>query len=161
MTGGRSWPFWAMVVLLILVDLTLHLGLGLGREAPDLITIAALLAARRLSGAGAAALGVGLGLLRDSLSIVAFGADAIALGLVSYLASRTRDLFIGDTLPFFAVYLLLGKWVHDALYLLIRGSVTGGNWMQRLLTEAPIAALYAAAAGVVVILAYRLMRGSA
>src|SRR5690606_24653760 len=104
MTGGRSWPFWAMVVLLILVDLTLHLGLGLGREAPDLITIAALLAARRLSGAGAAALGVGLGLLRDSLSIVAFGADAIALGLVSYLASRTRDLFIGDTLPFFAVY---------------------------------------------------------
>lgn len=161
MNGGRTWPYWAMVVLLVLADLTLHLGLGLGREAPDLITVAALLAARRSSGAGAAALGVGLGLLRDSLSIVAFGADAIALGLVSYLGSRTRDLFLDDSLPFFAVYLLLGKWVHDAVYALIRGSVTGGTWMDQLLTEAPIAALYAAVAGVVAVLAYRLVRGTA
>ncbi|MEX2611525.1 MAG: rod shape-determining protein MreD [Gemmatimonadota bacterium] len=154
--AARRGKFWLFVAILVVLHFTLHLTLGLGRSAPDLLTVAALLGARRLPGAGAALLGLVLGLLNDVLSLTAFGASAVALTVVCYLGSRTRDLFEGESLLFGALYLFLGKWLHDALYFLL-GLSRGGteDAVNVLLTSAPIAAAYAAGAGLVALILFR------
>src|SRR5690606_32731755 len=120
---------------------------------------ALLLGARRLSGAGAAALGLVLGLLRDALSLIAFGAEVITLTVLGYLGARSRDLFIGEGMLFIGAYLFVGKWLHDVIYFTIAGAAVRGHTVTRLLVEAPIAAAYAAVAGTVAFLLYRLITG--
>lgn len=159
MTADRRWAFWGFIAVLVILDFTLHLALGLGAAAPDLLTVAVLLGARRLSGVAAASLGLVLGVLRDALSLVAFGAEAVALTVVAYLGARSRDFFIGESLAFVALYLFLGAWLHGAIYYFIAGEAGHGGWIARLLVEAPIGAAYAAAAGVVALLVYRLITG--
>ncbi len=159
MSGSRPWTFWAFIALLVIAHFTLHLAFGLGATAPDLLTVAVLLGARRLGGGAAAALGFALGLLRDALSLVAFGADAVAMTVVGFLGARSRDLFIGDSVVFVALYLFLGKWLHDAIYYLVGGHGVNGDAVARLLIEAPLASLYAAAAGTAALLLYRLITG--
>lgn len=159
MSDGRDRAFWGLVALLAILYFLLTIGLGFSAWVPDLLTVAALLGARRLSGAGAAALGLGAGLLRDAVAVQAFGADALVLALLGYLGARSRDLFEGDSLVFFAVYLFLGKWLHDLGYLgVARGDARGGvvNWM---LMDRPVVALYTAAAGVVALLLFRASTG--
>ncbi len=158
MTGTRAWAYWTFVALLVLLNFTLHLALGL-QAAPDLLTVAVLIAARRLGGAAAAGLGFALGLLRDALSLVAFGADAVTLTLVGFLGARSRDLFIGESLAFLGVYLFIGKWLHDTIYYLVAGRSMRGDAVVNLLIEAPLASLYAAVAGVIAVLLYRLVTG--
>ncbi len=156
-TGG--WSYAALIVVLVVLHFLLHLGFGLGSSAPDLLTVALLLGARRLGGGGAALLGFVLGLLRDALAIAAFGADMVVLTALGYVGARSRELFVGDSLVFGAAYLFLGKWVHDAgLYLLGR-TIGGAGVAAGLLVEAPIAAAYAAAAGMLALLAYRSFTG--
>lgn len=151
----RSTSFWVFVALLVIAHFVLHVAVGLdATEAPDLLTVALLLAARSLSGGRAAVLGLVLGLLRDALSLIAFGADAIVLTVLGYLGSRTRDFFVGDSLLFTALYLFIGKWVHDALYFVFAGAALEGGSVDQLLIRAPLSALYAAAAGVVALLLY-------
>lgn len=159
MIRGRSWPFWTFIVLLVVAHLILHLALGLEAEAPDLLTVAVLLAARRLSGAAAAAVGLVVGLVRDSLSLVAFGVDGITLTILGYLGARSRDFFVGESLVFIGLYLFIGKWLHDLIYYLIAGSALPGNTVYRLLVQAPLGALYAAAAGLIALLIYRVVSG--
>ena len=43
-----SWRVWATVIVLALLHFLLHLGLGLGNLAPDLLTISLLLAATQV-----------------------------------------------------------------------------------------------------------------
>lgn len=159
MTSGRGWPFWTYIALLVIIYFALHLALGLGAVVPDLLTIAVLMAARRLGAVGSAAFGLAMGVLRDALSLVAFGADAIALTIVGYIGARSRDLFLGDSLLFVATYLFVGKWFHDVIYYGIAGRALGVDLVSRLLVQAPIGAVYAAAAGIVSLLAYRLVTG--
>src|SRR5690606_19686966 len=90
MTVSRAWTFWAFIALLVVLDFILHIAIGLGATAPDLLTVALLLAARRLSSAGAAALGLVFGLLRDALSLIAFGAEAVTMTLLGSWARGPR-----------------------------------------------------------------------
>ena len=76
-----------------------------------------------------------------------------------YVGARSRDLFIGDSLLFAALYLFLGKWLHDALYGLIAGAPGADGAVTRLLVQAPIAAAYAAVAGVAAMLVHRMVTG--
>jgi rod shape-determining protein MreD len=156
--SGRGWQYWALVIFLVALYFGLHLALGLGGWVPDLLTVAVLLAARRSSAPVATAVGFTLGVLRDSLSLVAFGADAIVLTVLGYLGSRSRDLFLGDSLLFMAAYLLAGKALHDGLYALLAGPALGSASVERLLVELPLV-LYAAAAGFAALLLYRVVSG--
>lgn len=159
MIGGGPWSLWSFVAILVVLNFVLHLALGLGVVAPDLLTVAVLLAARRLPSAAAAALGLVLGMLRDALSIGAFGADAVTLTLLGYLGARSRDLFIGESLTFLGLYLFLGKWLHDVVYYLLAGPAVRGDALVRFLVIAPLASLYAAVAGIAALLIYRLVVG--
>src|SRR5690606_39201536 len=131
MTVARGWSYGVLIALLVVIYFGLHLVLGLGDAVPDLLTVAVLLAARRLGGSAAAILG-----------------------------SQARDVFFGGSLGFVGAYLFIGKWLHGAVYHVVAAS--GGRWetaTSRLLIEAPLASLYAAAAGVGALLLYRLVTG--
>ncbi len=156
MKGG--WPFWAMIVGLLVLHFLLHLSLGLGARAPDLLTVAVLLGARQLPGGGAAALGFALGLLEDAVSVVAFGAAAAAETVTGYLGARSRDLFVGETTIFLGAYLFLGCWLRDALYYLLAEGSRRSGAVSSLLVSAPLWSLYSAAAGVVAVMVYRSIR---
>ncbi|HUG41449.1 MAG TPA: rod shape-determining protein MreD [Longimicrobiales bacterium] len=150
-----GWSFWLLMAVLVVLHFALHLSFGLGASAPDLLTVAVLLAARQLHGGRAAAFGFALGLLEDAVSLSAFGAAAVVQTVIGYLGARSRDFFVGDSLLFLAAYLFLGKWARDALYYGVAEVVRRGDAVGALLLRAPVAGLYAAAAGVVAIIAYR------
>lgn len=153
MKGG--WPFWIFIVVLVVLHFVMHLSFGLASSAPDLLTVAVLLGARQLTGGRAAGYGFLLGLLEDSVSVSAFGAAAVTQTVIGYLGARSRDLFVGDSLLFLGLYLFLGKWARDALYYGVATVVRRGDAVSALLVRAPVAALYAAVAGVVAIVIYR------
>ena len=72
MANRSSTSYWVFILILVVLHLVVHVAIGFGTMAPDLITIAVLLSARRLSGAAAAGLGLALGLLVDALSLTSF-----------------------------------------------------------------------------------------
>ncbi len=155
----RGWPFWLFIALLVLIHFSLHLGLGLGVTAPDLLTVAVLLAARRLRSAPAALLGLVLGLFQDALSLLSFGAEAVTQAVLGFVGARARDYFVGESAFFVGIYLFVGKWCHDVLFLLLSRTGSGGEVASRLLVQAPLAGVYAAACGVVALLLYRAVTG--
>lgn len=147
--------FWVFIALLVITHFFLHLTLGIGVRGPDLLAVAVLLGARPLPGGAAAGLGFGLGLLEDAVSIAAFGAAAATYTIIAYVGSRSRDLFVGESLLFLSAYLFLGKWVQEALYYGLAAPVRRGEPVEMLLLQAPLNALYTAVAGVVAIMIYR------
>ena len=142
---------WGVVGLLILLHFGLHLSLGLGESAPDLLVVALLIAAREVDIGWSAGLGFLLGLLDDAFSILAFGANTFALTLVGMGGSRTRDLFVGDSRFFLTSYLMLGKWARDFLHWIAGGGGLGESFVDTMLIQSPISAVYAGIVGLVVI----------
>ncbi len=142
--------FWGVVVALFLLHFILHVGLGLGREAPDLLIVALLLAARELGAGHAAGVGLVLGLLEDALSVLSFGANAVALTLLGILGGVTRDLFVGDSLFFLVSYFLLGKWTRDLIHWLMVGEGLRQPFLEQVMLQGLLGGAYAAVVGVAV-----------
>jgi len=159
MPASRNRAFWVFIAIVVIAHFVLHLAIGAKENAPDLLTVAVLLSARRTRGSVAALIGFFLGILNDGLSPTAFGADAITLTIVGFLGARSRDLFEGESMLFVAGYLFLGKWLHDVIYFLLPKTEVRGELMQQLLIQAPLAALYAAGAGIFALLLYRASTG--
>jgi hypothetical protein len=157
---SRDVSFATFVALLVFAHLVVRVALGYGPTAPDFITAAVLLAARRTTGPRAALLGLGLGLLADALALTGFGATAVALVVVGWAGARTRDLFEGASYAFMFAYLFLGKWLVHAIYLLVSPDARAGAARGALLTAAPVYALFTAVGGVLALAAYRLSVGS-
>lgn len=151
---SRGTGYAALVGLLVVAHFVLRVSLGFGEGAPDLLTVALLLAARRLRPSLAAGLGLVLGLLRDSLSVGSFGADALAMTVVGWFGGRSRDWFEGGTPLFIGVYLTLGVWAHHILRTVLGGVPADGSVIGALVLAPVLGALYAAAAGVAAYLAY-------
>jgi len=145
--------FWAFLGLLVLLHLILHVGLGLGRSAPDLLVAAALLASRRTDGASAAAIGVGLGLLDDALGMRGFGVRAFSIGFAAYLGARSKQVVEGDAVVFLPLVLFVGAWVAYTVAWVVAGGVDPTT----LVTRAPVDAAYAAATGTIAFLVYRIV----
>jgi rod shape-determining protein MreD len=143
-----SWRVWGTVGALLVLHFLLHVGLGLSRGAPDLLTVALLVGARRLRIGSGAALGFVLGLLEDAFSVLAFGANAVAMTLLGAAGARTRDFFVGDSVLFMASYLFAGKWLRDLIFWMAAGDVRGA-FGATMVVDASMAALYAAAVGVI------------
>jgi len=148
------WGLWLFIAFLVVLHFILRLGLGLGHLAPDLLVVALLLAAREMRAGWAAGLGLGLGILDGSMVPFNLGASALALTVIGYLGARTRELFAGDNFLFLALYLFVGKWLYDTLLYLVTGDLFSSGAAYLLLIS-PLTALYAAAAGVVALAAYR------
>jgi hypothetical protein len=136
-----------LVVGLVVTHLLIHVGFGVGSGAPDLFLLAVLILARRSHMAVAALVGLGLGLLEDAQGLLGFGANALALSLVGALGSRTRDLFVGETILFAGSYLFLGKWVRDLVQWLAVGVGNRPDFVEAILVNGVVAALYVAVVG--------------
>ena len=142
---------WGVVGLLILLHFGLHVSLGLGEGAPDLVVVALLIGAREVDIGRAAGLGFILGLLEDAFSVLAFGASTFALTLVGMGGARTRDFFVGDSLFFLMSYLVFGKWAKDLLHWVAVGEGLREPFVDTMLIQSPISAVYAGVIGLVVI----------
>jgi rod shape-determining protein MreD len=145
------WRLWGTVAALAVLHFLIHLGVGLGREAPDLLTLALLIGAREVKMGTGAVLGFAFGLMEDSFSVLSFGANTIALTLVGALGARTRDLFVGESLLFVVSYFFVGKWVRDLVLWVAVGGSLRGPFDEVMLVQASLAALYVAALGLVVL----------
>lgn len=151
MTRAGARRTWLLAVGLVVLHLLLHVGLGYGRGAPDLLTIGLLLVAREVGLGGAAATGLFFGLLEDSLSVLAFGANAVAMTTIGILGAVTRDLFVGDSRLFALSYFFAGKWARDLLHWLMIGQDLRQPFFDEVLVQGFLGGLYAAVVGLVVV----------
>lgn len=148
---SRQVGFWIFIIVLVVLHFGVHVAFGVRGFAPDLLTVALLLGVRRLTGAGAAGLGLALGILNDALSLTAFGALGVTYAIVGFIGARSRDLFEGDSLLFVAAYIFVGKLLRDVMYqVLTRSHPWSDLWTVSLLASA-----YAAFAGVIALTLYR------
>jgi len=138
---------WVTALLLVAAHLLLHVGLSWGRGAPDLLTLALLLASREVGPGRAAAAGLAMGLLEDALSVLSFGANTVAMTLVGIAGALTRDVFVGDSRFFLAGFLFLGKWTRDLIHWVAVGEGLRQPFVQQVLVEGAIAGLYVAVIG--------------
>ena len=121
--------------------------------APDLLTVALLFNARRVRSGTAAGIGFIFGMLEDAFTLVAFGANTLAMTLVGVLGVQTRAFFVSTaSLSFHIVYFALGKWLRDFIHWVLRqGAGLGGGFVEPMVLVGVPAALYAALAGVLLV----------
>lgn len=148
------WGFWVFILVLVVLHFILRIGLGYAQLAPDLLVVAVLLAARQLRAGFGAGFGLALGILDGSVVPFNLGASALVLTILGFFGARTRELFSNDNYVFLALYLFLGKWLYDILLYLVTGKLFHAGALYVLLIS-PLAALYAAAAGLVALAVYR------
>ena len=139
---------WLLVGALVLLHFFLHVGLGFGAGAPDLLTVGLLLAARDVGLGRAAAMGLFFGLLEDALSVLAFGANCVALTLVGIGGAFTRDFFVGDSRLFIVSYFGLGKWVRDLVHWVSVGEGLRQPFVDQVIVQGAIGGAYAAVVGI-------------
>lgn len=152
---GRRWPFVVFIVLLVALHFLLRVGFGFSFWAPDLLTVALLLSARRTGAGAAAGLGLVLGLLRDSVRLTSYGADAVVMTALGFLGARSRDYFVGGSMPFLAVYLLIGKLGRDLGFAALSRALGQAQAWTDLLLSSAVAAVLASVAGLVALGIYR------
>lgn len=141
---------WVLALLLFTLHFLLHVGFSFGRVAPDLLTLALLLLAREIAIGRAGLTGFVFGLCEDALSVLAFGANSIAMTLIGMLGAATRDLFVGDSRAFLISYVFIGKLARDLIHWIAVGEGLRQPFLEQVVIEGGIAALYLAAIGLVV-----------
>jgi cell shape-determining protein MreD len=150
-SAARAWRTWILVAALLILHFLLHVGLGYGRGAPDLLTVGLLLAAREVGLSGAAATGLFFGLLEDALSVLAFGANTVAMTAIGILGAFTRDLFVGDSRLFAISYFFAGKWMRDFIHWVMVGEGLRQPFFDQVLVQGAAGGAYAAAVGLVAV----------
>jgi rod shape-determining protein MreD len=144
-------PATFVVVVLAVLHFLMHVGFGMGRAAPDLLTVALLIAARETRLGWAAGTGFLFGILEDALSVLAFGANTVTMSVVGVVGATTRALFVGDSLLFVVSYFFLGKWLRDILHWILMGEELRRPFADQVLVQGLTGAAYAALAGIVVL----------
>jgi rod shape-determining protein MreD len=154
MNGRVGWGFGIFIGILVALHFVLRVGMGYEQLVPDLLVVALLLAARQISAGAAAGLGLILGILAGALAPFALGASALALTIVGYFGARSREFFSEDNYVLLALYLFVGKWAFDVLLAIGTREILRSGSID-LLIVSPLMALYAAAAGLLGLAAYR------
>lgn len=140
----------AVVAGLIAAHLLFRVGFGLQNQVPDLMLLALLLASRSLSIRAGAALGFVMGLVEDSFSMLSFGASVFAMTVVGTVGAQVRHLFVGRSIFFQSTYFFLGKWLRDLLAWFVSDAASRQGFLDLVLIESPLMALYVAATGVAI-----------
>ena len=143
-----------LVPAFVILHFFLHLGLGIGRGAPDLLTVALLLAAREVGMGAGGGVGFFFGLLEDSFSVLAFGANTLAMTVVGILGARTRDLFVGESPFFFFWYLAAGIWLRGFVHWVVVGEGLREPFMNAVLVDGTVGAFYGALVGVIFLIPF-------
>lgn len=91
-----------------------------------------------------------LGLCEDALSVLAFGANSIAMTLIGITGAATRDLFVGDSRSFLVSYVFVGKLARDLVHWVAVGEGLRQPFVEQVVIEGGIAAVYLAIIGLLV-----------
>jgi rod shape-determining protein MreD len=119
------------------------------RAGVDFLIIALLLVAVRVRPGAAAAVGLVMGIVADALTPEAFGAGALAMTLVGFAASSLKAAFFAENLALNAVFVFVGKVLHDLVFLLAERRLGGAELALQLVAWTPLAALVTAGVGLV------------
>jgi len=104
----------------------------------------------------AAVAGLFVGLMRDGLYSVAFGAGAFAHTAIGYLAAWSKAVFFADNLYVNAALFFFGVWLRDVLAWLVgRHPQEASEILWQLGYWSPLQALSTSLAGIVVLLVFR------
>ena len=137
---------------------TAHFGLRPlfgARVMVDFLVIGILFAAVRMRPGLAALLGLALGLAVDSLAPNTFGAAMIALTLIAFGASWLKAVFFANHIALTGLFIFLGKWAFDAIYVLLGGGVRGVDLVVRLLLWSPLSAALTAVVAILLLTIFR------
>ncbi len=146
---------------LVLVAAHFSLRPLLGGPVPiDFLCLAVLFAAVRVRPGAAAVIGFLSGLGIDSVALQGFGTSALAFTIVAFGASWLKAVFFADNLGLTALFVFLGKWAFDVVYVLIIGGVPDGQVLVQLLLWSPLAAALTAVVGVALLLLARPVFGT-
>jgi rod shape-determining protein MreD len=126
------------------------------RAAIDFLVIGVLLLSVRMRPGAAAALGFATGLISDSLTPATLGAGALAMSLVGFAASWLRAVIFADNVVLHAFFFFVGKWAFDVIYLLVARGMPPLELLAQAGVWSPLSAALTAAAGVFVMLVYRM-----
>jgi rod shape-determining protein MreD len=159
MNAAKSAWFAFIFVLLVALHYTLRPVLA-WRAPVDFLVIALLLVAVRARPGVAALAGFALGIMADSLTPGAFGAGALAMTLVGFGASWLKAAFFADNLVLNGIFVFLGKWTFDVVFLVAERRVQGMDLLTQVALWSPLSAAATAVAGLVVLLAVRPVLGA-
>jgi len=152
---------WFAIVFLALIVLHYTLRPVLAWHASiDFLAIAVLLVAVRARPGVATLVGFAVGLTADSMTPGAFGAGALAFSIVAYTASSLKAAFFADNVALNAVFVFLGKWVGDLIFLAAEHRLGGSEFLSQALLWSPLAAAVTAVVGVAVLLLVRPVVGT-
>lgn len=149
--------FKGIGVFVVLVALHYSIRPLLGtRISVDFLVIAVLLTAVHVRPGVAALIGFATGLVADSLTPLSFGAGALALSAVGYVASWLKSAVFGDNLVLQAIFLASGKLAFDVVYLVAERRLALGDLLVQLFLWSPLSALATGLTGVLVVFAFRI-----
>ncbi|HEY3286841.1 MAG TPA: rod shape-determining protein MreD [Gemmatimonadaceae bacterium] len=159
MNSARGLWFAIVVLALIVLHYTLRPVLD-WRASIDFLAIAVLLVAVRARPGVATLVGFIIGIASDALVPSAFGAGALAFSLVAYAASTLKAAFFADNVALNAVFVFLGKWVGDLIFLAAEHRLGGSDFLAQALLWSPLAAAVTALAGLAVFVVARPVMGT-
>lgn len=154
-----NWRRAVALIVAFLILVTLHYTIRplLGwRASIDFLVIGVLLLSVRMRPGAAALLGFMTGLVSDSLTPAALGAGALAMSVVGFAASWLRAVIFADNVVLHAFFFFIGKWVFDLIYLIVARGAPPLELLAQAGVWSPLSAALTAAAGVFVMLAYRM-----
>jgi len=154
MNMGRVFWIGAWVAGLIVLQYTVRPLLG-WRVQVDFLIVALLMVSVRSRPAVAAFCGFALGVVTDSLTPEAFGAGALAMTVVGFLASWLKAAFFTENLVLNAIFVFAGKWAFDIAYLSASHRAGGTDFVVQVLVWSPLAAALTAIVGIGVLVASR------
>lgn len=160
MSRGRGVWVGIGFFLLILLHFTVRPILD-WRAGVDFLVIALLLVAVRARPGIAALVGFAMGVLADAMAPESFGAGALAMTTVGFAASRLKAAFFADNVALNGIFVFLGKWAFDVVFLLAERRIGGRELVMQLVVWSPLAAAVTAVAGLMVLLVMRPVLGSA
>ncbi len=159
MNATRALWFLCVFALLVALHYTLRPMLA-WRASIDFLVIALLLVSVRSRPGVAAIAGLAIGIMADSLTPGAFGAGALSMTLVGFSASWLKAAFFADNLALNGMFVFLGKWACDVLYLVAERRVHGGDFLVQAILWSPLAAAVTAVVGLVVLTLVRPVLGA-
>ncbi|MBM4194902.1 MAG: rod shape-determining protein MreD [Gemmatimonadetes bacterium] len=152
MNRTRTLVVTAWVAALVLLHYSVRPAIG-GRVQVDFLVIALLLVSVRARPATAAFVGFAIGVVTDAMTPESFGAGALAMTVVGFVASWLKAVFFSENLWLNAAFVLGGKWAYDVCFLIAERRLGVGAMASQLLVWSPLAALLTAAVGLAVMVA--------
>lgn len=137
---GASLLFY---IVLVLAHFALRPLVG-GPAPVDFLTIAVIVFALRNRAALAAVVGTIAGLGSDAVLAGDFGAGALAYCMLGFAVSMMKGLFIDEDIRLSALFVFLGKWAFDVLFVVTSTGELGRSKVTDVLVWSPMAAVFTA-----------------